>query len=126
MYENFERLMKAHGVSAYRVAKDTGIAQSVLSSWKTGVSKPKPDKLRILADYFGVSLDYLINGESVISKPHHENTYPPLTKVEIELLKAFSELNELGRKHVLSYAQDMLKIEEYCSYPSNSNSAKDA
>nr|WP_207742004.1 helix-turn-helix transcriptional regulator [[Clostridium] symbiosum] len=46
--------------TAYQVSKDTGIAQSVLSDWKTGRSKPKADKLKILADYFGVPIDYFL------------------------------------------------------------------
>ncbi len=40
--------------------KTPGIAQSVLSDWKTGRSKPKADKLKILADYFGVPIDYFL------------------------------------------------------------------
>lgn len=63
MYEIFEQLLQKHGVSSYRVSKDTGIAQSVLSAWKNGVSNPKADKMQKLADYFGVSIEYLMNGE---------------------------------------------------------------
>jgi repressor LexA len=48
-------------VSAYRVAKDTGIANTLFSDWKSGKSKPKADKLKILADYFGVSIEYFLS-----------------------------------------------------------------
>ena len=34
-----------------------------LSDWKNGKSTPKQDKLMKIADYFGVSLDYLMTGE---------------------------------------------------------------
>ena len=30
------------------------------SSWKNGISKPKADKIKKIADYFGVSTDYLL------------------------------------------------------------------
>ena len=60
LYEKFSRLLENYDITAYQVAKDTGIAQSVLSDWKNGRSKPKVDKLKILADYFGVSIDYFI------------------------------------------------------------------
>lgn len=59
-YEAFERLCKAKGVTPYRVAKDTGVTTATLSSWKNGRYIPKTDKLQILADYFGVSVDCFI------------------------------------------------------------------
>ncbi|MCD2493311.1 helix-turn-helix transcriptional regulator [Lacrimispora sp. NSJ-141] len=63
MYEIFEQLLQKYGVSTYRVSKETGIAQSVFSSWKSGISKPKNDKMQKIADYFGVSLEYLVTGK---------------------------------------------------------------
>ncbi len=63
MYSIFEQLLQKYGVSTYKVSKDTGIAQSVFSSWKNGISTPKQDKMQILADYFNVSIDYLMTGK---------------------------------------------------------------
>ena len=63
MYSIFEELLQKHGVSTYKVSKDTGIAQSVFSSWKNGISTPKQDKMQKIADYFEVSLEYLMTGE---------------------------------------------------------------
>lgn len=60
MYEKFERLLKERNLTPYRVSLDTGIAQSTLSDWKSGRSKPKVDKLKILADYFGVPIEYFL------------------------------------------------------------------
>ena len=56
--EKYNALCKKRNLSDYKVAKDTGIAQSSISDWKSGKYKPKIDKLKILADYFGVSLTY--------------------------------------------------------------------
>lgn len=63
MYSIFEELLQKHGVSTYKVSKETGIAQSVFSSWKNGISTPKQDKMQKIADYFNVSLEYLMTGE---------------------------------------------------------------
>ena len=60
MYEKFAELLDKNNKTAYQVSKDTGIAQSVLSDWKTGRSKPKVDKLKALADYFDVSIEYFL------------------------------------------------------------------
>ena len=58
MYEKFAELLDKNNKTAYVVAKETGIAQSVLSDWKTGRSTPKFDKLLILSKYFGVPVEY--------------------------------------------------------------------
>lgn len=60
MYEKFERLIKARGITTYRVAKDIGLASTVFSDWKSGKSKPKADKLKKIADYFGVTIEYFL------------------------------------------------------------------
>lgn len=63
MYSVFEKLLQKYGISTYKVSKETGIAQSVFSSWKNGISTPKQDKMQKIADYFHVSVEYLITGE---------------------------------------------------------------
>ena len=63
MYSIFEQLLQKYGVSTYKVSKDTGIAQSVCSAWKNGISTPKQDKIQKIADYFNVSVDYLMTGK---------------------------------------------------------------
>lgn len=61
MYEKFAELLDKNNKTAYAVSKETGIAQSVLSDWKTGRSKPKFDKLLILAKYFNVPVEYFVD-----------------------------------------------------------------
>lgn len=63
MYEKYAELLEKTNKSTYQVSKDTGISQSVLSDWKRGRSKPKADKLEILAKYFGVSIEYFLRTE---------------------------------------------------------------
>lgn len=60
MYQKFEQLVRARGISTYRVAKDIGLAPTVFSDWKSGKSKPKADKLKKIADYFGVTIEYFL------------------------------------------------------------------
>lgn len=60
MYEKFAILLEKTNKTAYQVSKETGISTATLSSWKNGIYKPKSDKLKILADYFGVSIEYFI------------------------------------------------------------------
>jgi len=63
MYEIFEKLLKEFGVTTYQVAKATGISTASFTAWKQGKWNLKADKLQKIADYFDVSLDYLMTGE---------------------------------------------------------------
>ena len=63
MYEVFEQLLQSHGVSSYKVSKDTGVTQTSLSNWKAGRSTPTTKTLQRIADYFGVTVDYLMAGK---------------------------------------------------------------
>ena len=60
MYNKFVELLKGKGVTVYQVSKDTGISNSTLSDWKAGRSEPKLDKLKKLADYFGVEVTFFL------------------------------------------------------------------
>lgn len=60
-YLRFEELLKEKGVSAYRVAQETGVSTATLTSWKKGAYTPKPEKLQKLADYFGVQISCFID-----------------------------------------------------------------
>ena len=66
MYEIFEKLMKEFGYTAYKVSVETGIAQSTLSDWKKGKSKPKEAKLMKIAAALGVTYAYMMGFESNI------------------------------------------------------------
>ena len=54
MYKKYVELRDTKGDTDYKVAVDTGITKSTFSDWKNGRSKPKFDKLLILAKYFEV------------------------------------------------------------------------
>lgn len=62
MYEIFAQLLEKYNVTPYKVSKETGVAQTTLSDWKRGRSTPKSDTMKKIADYFGVSVDYLMTG----------------------------------------------------------------
>lgn len=61
MYKKYAVLRDKQGITDYRVSKDTGIPKSTFSEWKSGRSNPKVGKLKILANYFGVSIDYFLD-----------------------------------------------------------------
>ncbi len=104
MYEIFLKLLEEKGVSAYKVGKATGIAGSTFTDWKTGRSAPKQDKLQKIADYFGVTLNYLMTGEEQNS---------PYSDDMADLFVEISRSNDVNRiKRLLSYYMDLNEREK--------------
>lgn len=60
MYQKYEKLKNERGITDYEVFKKTGISTATLSEWKKGTYQPKIDKIKKLADFFGVPITYFI------------------------------------------------------------------
>lgn len=107
MYEIFEELCLARGVTPYKVSQATKVRTSTLSQWKLGRYQPKQDKLQKIADYFGVSLDYLMYGyeKEKNDKFSKENAkLVTLIRNDTELAKALNKYCDFSikkKKHVI-------------------------
>lgn len=88
MYEVFEKLLQKHNVTPYRVAKEAGVTQTALSNWKQGKSVPNTKTLQKIADYFGVSIDYIMTGKSEWQPKLNDKDEKSLDKKVEELLTA--------------------------------------
>lgn len=62
MYSIYQKLLDKKGLKNADVARATGISNMTLSDWKNGKSTPKQDKLMKIAEFLGVSLEYLMTG----------------------------------------------------------------
>lgn len=91
MYTIFEKLLQDNEVTPYKVAKATGIATATLSDWKNGKSTPKTDKMQKIADYFGVTLDYLLGNEEKPTAKSDELENDPLVG---QLFAAYGHVKE--------------------------------
>lgn len=61
LFERIEELCNSRGISQGKLEKELGFSNGSISKWKN--STPNPDRLKKLADYFGVSVEYLMTGE---------------------------------------------------------------
>ena len=61
IYLRVKELCAEHGISVTELEKKCGIGTKTINKW--GASSPSVDKLQRIADYFGVSVDYIIGRE---------------------------------------------------------------
>ena len=66
-FNRFKALCDEKNVSVYRACTDIGLNRSAVAKWKDG-GKPKGTTAAKLADYFGVTTDYLL-GQSDQRRP---------------------------------------------------------
>lgn len=57
-------LRKAQGLSQEELADRIGVSRQAVSKWETGQSVPDVEKVILLSEYFGVTVDYMLKGEA--------------------------------------------------------------
>ena len=100
-YQKLELLCKRQGTTPTRLLVDKlNLSSSKVTLWKNG-SCPKSDVLIKIADYFGVSVDYLLDREKPFS--------PAITEEEI-LIETFRGCDEERQAAILRYAIDQRQL----------------
>ena len=60
MQNNLRKLRKEKGLSQLAVQMQTGIEQALISKYENGERVPPTETLMQLADFYGVSMDYIM------------------------------------------------------------------
>lgn len=92
IFENIQKLAKSRGKSIQTVALEIGFSENLFYGWKN--RQPKADDLAKVADYFHVSVDFLLGREE-------KEELPDLTVEQIlDSVENYSggELNESDRE----------------------------
>jgi len=119
IYDTIKKLCDERSLSIYAMCSETGISRSVLTELKAGRSKTLSAKhLAKIADYFGVSVDYLLGKESnsnelIGTEKQETKTAPALTKRdERDIARALeSFMQYLANAEMLMFDGDPLSDE---------------
>lgn len=63
------RLRKDRGISQEELSNVVGVSRQAVQKWESGASRPDMENLTTIAQYFNVTLDYLITGASAAEQP---------------------------------------------------------
>ena len=107
MIDRFYSLMDEKNMKAAQTAREVGIAPSAFTDWKTGKTKPTLDIVIKFANYFHVSLDYLVFGDEFrFSNP--DDKVLALSHKEQACIKKFRRLNPVLQDRLLIFADGMI------------------
>ena len=62
-FDRFQSLCEEKGISVYKACTDIGLNRSAVAKWKAG-GKPNGNTAAKLAEYLGVTTDYLLTGQA--------------------------------------------------------------
>lgn len=95
-WDKYYDLCLKNGVSPNTVAKELSISSGTVTWWKKG-KVPYPATAQKIADYFGVSVSYLLGNEEKEKTPDENN----LTEGEKLLLQLFRQVPEEKQPHLI-------------------------
>ena len=106
LYERIKQLCIKEGIEISNLGKVVGISlnKSTISQWQHGAT-PRRGTVKAIADFFGVSVEYLMNG----AEPE-KATQPKafaLSESEAALISLFRQLNAVQQARLLTSAAEM-------------------
>ncbi len=103
----------AAGLTQQFVALSLGVKAPSVNNWESGKSKPKTERLKALAELYGVTVDELLN-EPPKSKQNESDDHPSdldksdadeCSKVQNEIMEALKNIPEKEISSLLQYVK---------------------
>ena len=98
MIQRIQIKLKEKGLSISKLEKECNLGNGTIKRWET--NKPSIDKVEKVANFLGISIEWLITGKEA----------PDLTKDEQQLLINYRLCNPKGKERILENAADMRQL----------------
>ena len=89
--EKLKKLRKEKKVTQEQLAQIIGVERSSIGKYETG-TQPSTDIMKRIADYFGVTVDYLLGREEITKDNRH--TAPDYSDVKVALFGGDGEVTD--------------------------------
>ena len=99
-YDIFSKLCQKNGVAKSKVLLDLNISKSNVTAWKNGRNNPSNAMVKKIADYFGVSTDYLLGKEKTATQMDDS--------LSAEFTALYSRLDENHQQAVVAMIKALL------------------
>ena len=97
--ERFSELLSRRGIKPYRLSKEIGVSEGLISNWRSGERRPAMDNIIKLAEYFEVSADYMLGIDS------------PTDPLREQIRQSLFTLSDDSLKKVLEYIRLLQSLE---------------
>lgn len=103
--KRIKNLRETRGISQQRLASELNVTQAMVSKYELGVSEPDVTMIKRIAEYFGVSSDYLLE----LSDDKTAISVSGLSQEEKDVLFGFKRLNKIQKAKLQAYLQGLLQ-----------------
>lgn len=93
-------LRQEKSLTQLQLAHELQYTQSNISEWEKGTVEPKATALKKIANFFNVSIDYLLGNSDDFGNIVIKKETPQLSAEELKIIEDFRELNTSGKKLV--------------------------
>lgn len=130
--ENIRYYRKEKGYTQKQLSELSGLALITIQQYESGKRTPQINQLKKLSSALNIDINSLIDTtqsfalNALKNLPNYENNElyqeyrksvlannVDITDLDIELIRRFHLLNTSGKDRILSYLDDILKIDEY-------------
>lgn len=105
-WKTLSELCAKNNTSPTSVITELKLSRGSVTSWKNG-KVPHHSTLIKIADYFNVTVDYLLTGEQKEKAP--QEIPEGLSELDAEIIKVYSTLPEEKKQQALSYLEFLRK-----------------
>ena len=106
--EVLRKLRKERGITTTELGVAVGCTNPTITNYELGYRQPDNEMLLKLADYFDVSVDYLLGREErkdLIKRPAYDITDQKL----VDFMKLYEVMTEIQKAQVLGYVIGLLE-----------------
>lgn len=111
-YDLFCKLCSKKSISPTRASLEIGLSKSTATKWKNTGATPSGDTLNKIAEYFGVSVDYLLGNEQKEKAPSQNEKEPDDLTFDDFTYAMHNEsgnLSEADKEILLNLAKDLAR-----------------
>ena len=100
-------LRKDKELSQRDIAKKFSVSQSAYNNWENGKAEPSISQILKIAEFFGVSVDYLIGNSDDLGNIVYKESY--LKSSELELLNIYRQLSPPAQQSILDFIKNSFR-----------------
>lgn len=82
--ERLKELRKIRGITQSELSKTLNVSQQTIGSWEVGRAEPNTEMLNRLAEFFNVSVDYLLGNKLEEPRPYYSLSNSEKTDIAIQ------------------------------------------
>lgn len=135
------KLIKKHNIKQKTLSEAIGVSAGNISDWKSGRSSPSAEKVSLIAEFFNVSTDYLLDNsksnekltklditgienhhwlsdeEKIKARMGEYSLLPKSSKTydeiskEIEIVMLYNQLNPANQERAIKYVKELVSIQ---------------